>query len=82
MLQKQLLYCETGWETLFDRREKQRHILFYKIINGLALRHLENTLHLHTTHTGITQDNIRHILARTDTYINSFFPHYIRLWNT
>ena len=75
-----------GWETLPDRREKQRLILFYKIINGLAPRHLENTLYSHTQHTHghytRQQDNIRHILARTDTYINSFFPHSIRLWNT
>ena len=33
----------------------------------------------HTTHTGITQDNIRHTFA-IDTYRNSLFPHYIRLW--
>ena len=82
---KQLLYCETGWETLSNRREKQRLILFYKIVNGLAPRHLENTLHSHTQHTHghytRQQDNIRHILARTDTYRNSFFPHSIRLWN-
>ena len=61
------------------KREKQRPILFYKIINGLAPRHLENILHSHTQHTRALhkqQDNIRHILARTDTYRIS-----IRLWN-
>ena len=75
---KQSIYCETGWGTLSNRREKQRLILFYKIINGLAPRHLENTLHSHThnTHGHYTrqQDNIRHILARTDKYRNSLYP--------
>ena len=35
---KRLLYRDTGWDTLRDRRERQRLVLFYKIINGLAPR--------------------------------------------
>jgi hypothetical protein len=30
------LYSELGWEPLYKRREKQKLILLYKIINGLT----------------------------------------------
>ena len=30
------LYSELGWEPLYKRREKQKLILHYKIINGLT----------------------------------------------
>ena len=34
------LYDDTGWDTLESRREKQKLIIFYKIINGLAPTYL------------------------------------------
>ena len=48
---KQLLYVETGWETLSSRREKQRLVLFYKIFNSLAPKHLIDTFMSYTQHT-------------------------------
>jgi hypothetical protein len=30
------LYSELGWESLYERREKQKLILLYKIISGLT----------------------------------------------
>ena len=36
------LYIETGWDKLSKRREKQRLILLFKIINGMAPMHLLN----------------------------------------
>ena len=41
---KLLLYRDTGWDTPRDRRERQRHFLMYKIINGLVPRHLCNII--------------------------------------
>ena len=37
---RQILYRELGWETLENRRNKQKLILFYKILNGLTPAYL------------------------------------------
>ena len=83
---KQLLYSETGWENLSDRREKQRLILFFKIFNGIAPQHLIDTFMSYNQHTHEHytrhQHNKRNILTRTESFRNSFFPHAIRLWNS
>ena len=62
-----------GKHCLTDEKNKDLYC-FIRFINGLAPRHLANTLHPHTQHTHghytRQQDNISHILARTDTYKN------------
>ena len=47
---KILLYHDTGWEKLSERREKQRLVLSYKIINGLAPQHLINIFRSYNNH--------------------------------
>ena len=37
---RQKLYHELGWETLKNRRNKHKLILFYKILNGLTPAYL------------------------------------------
>ena len=82
---KQLLYHDTGWELLSSRREKQRLILFYKIINGLSPPHLSelyNTYLSNNTRYEFRYPNIQNALARTETYRCSFFPSAIPTWNS
>jgi hypothetical protein len=38
------LYDELGWESLSDRRKKQRLVLLYKIINNLTPSYLRDKL--------------------------------------
>ena len=82
---KLLLYQYTGWDTLRDKRERQRLILFKKIINGLAPGHLcyiinnyvNVTDHIYT----FRNNNIQQIFSRTETFSASYFAWSIRLWN-
>ena len=82
---KLLLYRDTGWDTLRDRRERQRLILFYKIINGLAPQHLCNIINSYVNITDhrytFRNNNIQQIFSRTETFRSSYFPCSIRLWN-
>ena len=82
---KQLLYNDTGWDTLSCRRENQRLILMYKIVHNLAPTHLNRTLDTYTNEQNRYQFrniNIHPPLTRTETFHNSFFPCAIRLWNS
>ena len=76
---------ETGWETLSKRRENQRLVLFYKIVNGLSPPHLHNIYMQYLRHDEaryfFRNDNIPTVYARTETYRRSFFPSVIRSWN-
>ena len=82
---KQLLYHDTGCELLSSRREKQRLILFNKMINGLSPPHLSE---LYTTYLSnytryeFRYPYIQNVLARTETYRCSFFPSAICTWNS
>ena len=78
-----LLYSETGWQTLSERRDLNQLTLMYKMLNGLTPKYLSllvsrqrrNTYHLRNS-TDITP-----IFAQTNVYMNSFLPKTIRLWN-
>ena len=68
---KQLLYHDTGWDLLSTRRERQRLILFFKIINGLAPPHLCKILDSYLIDNQIynfRSPNIPNPLSRTETY--------------
>ncbi|MCG8048301.1 MAG: reverse transcriptase family protein [Candidatus Thiodiazotropha endolucinida] len=79
------LYDDTGWETLEARREKQKLIIFYKMINGLAPTYLNQLV------PGLVQDqsqyslrnanNMSFIHANSALYYNSFLPSVTRAWN-
>ena len=82
---KHLLYHDTGWELLSSRREKQRLILFYKILNGIAPSHLCNLFETYLVNNqryDLRSTNVQNVLARTETYHCSFFPSSIRSWNS
>ena len=56
-----------GWQSLDSRRQDQRLVLFYKIINGLA--------------SVETEDKFKHLQANCDSHRYSFFPATISSWN-
>ena len=81
------LYIELGWETLSERRQKQKLFLFYKIVYGIAPQYLHELLlpyippphEYNLRNTG----NLNFVIPQTRTvsYFNSFLPSSIQLWN-
>ena len=71
-----------GWQSLDDRRQDQRLVLFFKIINGLASVETEDIL---TPADSRTRKNhsfkFKHLQANCDSYRYSFFPATISSWN-
>ena len=71
-----------GWQSLDGRRQDQRLVLFYKIINGLASVETEDIL---TPADSRTRKNhsfkFKHLQANCDSYRYSFFPATISSWN-
>ena len=73
---------DLGWQSLDGRRQDQRLVLFYKIINGLASVETEDIL---TPSDSRTRKNhsfkLKHLQANCDSYRYSFFPATISSWN-
>ena len=73
---------ELGWQSLDGRRQDQRLVLFFKIINGLASVESEDIL---TPADSRTRKNhsfkFKHLQANCDSYRYSFFPATISSWN-
>ena len=66
---KHLLYHDTGWELLSSRREKQRLILFNKILNGIAPSHLCNLFETYLVNNqryDLRSTNVQNVLALED----------------
>lgn len=83
---RQLLYNETGWETLQARRDKHKLIKFQQMVHGDTPEYLSNIVpcqvsDLHDHRTRQTE-NIQTIRCRTSYYQNSFLPDSIKMWNT
>ena len=70
----QSVVVPTGWQSLDGRRQDQRLLLFYKIINGLASVETEDIL---TPADSRTRKNhsfkFKHLQANCDSYRFSFF---------
>ena len=71
-----------GWQSLDGRRQDQRLVLFFKIINGLASVETEDIL---TPADSRTRKNhsfkFKHLQANCDSHRYSFFPATISSWN-
>ena len=71
-----------GWQSLDGRRQDQRLVLFFKIINGFASVETEDIL---TPADSRTRKNhsfkFKHLQANCDSYRYSFFPATISSWN-
>ena len=72
-----------GWQSLDGRRQDQRLVLFYKIINGLASVETEDIL---TPANSRTRKNhsfkFKHLQANCDSYRYSFFQPLFRAGTT
>ena len=71
-----------GWTPLSQRRQEARHILFYKIINGVAHVPFEGVLV--KAYKGTRRKHnmkFRQIGHTTSQYGQSFFPETISAWN-
>ena len=68
------------WPSLEQRRNFLKLIMFYKILNGLV--DVSITLTPLSTSTRGHNQCFATPFARTDTYLNSFLPSTIRLWNS
>ena len=82
---KQLLYEETGWETLQSRRNKHKLNKFHEMFHKNAPDYLNSLVPLpiaerHNYNTRQTND-IVNINCRTSYYQNSFLPSSVKLWN-
>ena len=80
-----LLYEETGWPTLSERRLFHVQKLMYKLVNNQAPDYLSdllpNTVGNCVTY-GLRNDNsIRVPFTRTESYRRSFIPFGISTWN-
>ena len=82
---RQILYYETGWETLEERRKRRKLCLFYKIQNNLAPAYLQDITPDNVgTKSSYALRNVNNIIvpsARLKHSYDSFLPSTIRLWN-
>ena len=77
------LYDELGWESLSDRRKKQRLVLLYKIVNNLTPSYLRDKLPpLYNPFAAVTSFIYREFRIKTERFRNTFFPDAIKHWNT
>ena len=70
------------WHTLQRRREIQKLIMMYKIVNALIAIDIQNYAAKSTRQTRSNQSfNYIPIGSRTSYYKASFFPSVIPIWN-
>ena len=79
------LYDDTGWETLEARRERQKLIIFFKMVHSLSpayLNQLVLDLVQNQSHYSLrSSDNMSTIHTNSVLYYNSFLPSAVRSWN-
>ena len=79
------LLSDLGWESLQERRNKHKLVIFYKILNGLTPEYLLNIvpprIQESTPYNLRNSNNIRNIRANTNIFFHSFFLSTIRAWN-
>ena len=81
-----LLYDETGWEKLSDRRKDHRLTYFYKMVNNITPNYLSNILpnqfaNIHTYNTR-NSSSFQPIQVRLSLYSNYFLLAAVKLWNS
>ena len=79
-----LIYNETNWLTLKERRELLKIKHFCKIKNGEAPTYMVNLVPdiVGQAHHNLrNSDNIKLLKTRTETFKKSFIPSAIKLWN-
>jgi len=81
----QLIYNETEWPLLSDRRYEQKLKFMYKLVHGIAPSYLTELLpdKISNTveHDIRNRDDFRTAYARTTKFKNSIINDSVRLWN-
>ena len=79
---RELIYKELGWDSLEERRLKQRLKTMYKITHDMAPAYLQNTLETHHVRYNLRNQGLLHPMKyRTATHQKTFFPQTISDWN-
>ena len=78
-----LLFKETGWQTLSERRENSQLVVMYKMLNNLAPQYLSLLVSKprQSQYTLRGNNRIPTIYAKTNIFMNSFLPRTISNWN-
>jgi len=79
---RELIYKELGWDSLEERRLKQRLLMMFKITHNDAPEYLQNTIENRDAGYNLrNQNNLPPIRCKTATHQKSFFPKTISDWN-
>ena len=80
---RNVLYSELGWAPLSIGKERQKVLLFYKIVQGIAPHYLQELLSISHGYNLRNAGNLNFVIPQTRTvsYYNSFLPSAIQLWN-
>ena len=80
---REKLYNKLGWESLNLRRWSRRLTLFYKMVNNLTPDYTRNPVpHPHETNYNLRRNaTVGQILARTQAFKSSFYPHCLSEWD-
>ena len=80
------LLVELGWDSLQNRRNKHKLVIFYKIMHGHSpyyLRDLVPPLVQETSNYNLRNaNNIQTFASKTNLFYNSFSPSSVRAWNS
>ncbi|MCG8113671.1 MAG: reverse transcriptase domain-containing protein [Candidatus Thiodiazotropha taylori] len=80
------LFSELGWDSLQSRRNKHKLIALYKILHGLAPNYLLDlmppTVQETSRYSLRNSDHFQNYRAKTNLFLDSFFPSTIRAWNS
>ena len=81
----EILYCETGWDSLACRRNKHKIIVIHEMSNGISPAYLSALVPAkagaNVPYTLRNPNNIRTVQCHSELYYKSFLPSAIRLWN-
>ena len=70
---------DVDWKSLEKRRDDSILVMFHKIINQYL--HIPYDHILHKVPSTTRSRKYLHLPSRIDSYMQSFFPRAIRLWN-
>lgn len=79
------LLSDLGWDTLQERRNKHKLVIFFKMLNNCTPNYLSDLIpplvQEGNPYNLRNSDHIQTIHARTNLFFNSFLPSTIRAWN-
>ena len=71
-----------NWESLEQKRNQAKCIMFYKILNNMVSVDFNHYLQQSVSHTQGHSIRFIQMQARVDVFLHSFLPSTIHLWNS